>query len=165
MISNAASKVNNVRGLVYVCGFSTEDGEVLAQAEAGSKDSILNSALLPRKFTASDGGQATEFLVDPAKFHEVFAGDPPARAAVLAAGQRPAAERAFAEPNGLPAWKNLPSWAVVATGDKAAGADVIRSMAVRAGATITEVEGSHLIMISQAQAVTDVILKAVAALS
>ena len=77
----------------------------------------------------------------------------------------PVAELAFAEPNGPPAWKTLPSWAVVATGDKAAGTDVIRSMAERAGATITEVEGSHVIMISQPQAVTDVILTAVNAVS
>jgi hypothetical protein len=72
---------------------------------------------------------------------------------------------AFSEPSGVPAWKTLPSWAVVATGDKAAGSDVIRSMAKRAGATITEVEGSHVIMISQPQVVTDVILSAVAAVS
>ena len=51
----------------------------------------------------------------------------------------------------------------VASGDKAAGSDVVRSMAKRAGATITEVEGSHVIMISQPQVVTDVILSAVAA--
>ena len=70
---------------------------------------------------------------------------------------------AFSEPNGEPAWKKLPSWAVVATGDKAAGADVVRSMAKRAGAKITEVEGSHVIMVSQPQAVADVILNAVAA--
>jgi pimeloyl-ACP methyl ester carboxylesterase len=48
---------------------------------------------------------------------------------------------------------------------KAAGSDVIRSMAKRAGATITEVEGSHVIMISQPQVVTDVILSAIAAVS
>ena len=52
---------------------------------------------------------------------------------------------------------------MVATGDKAAGADVVRSMAQRAKATITEVEGSHVIMISQPQAVADVILSALAA--
>jgi hypothetical protein len=49
---------------------------------------------------------------------------------------------------------------VVATGDKAAGADLVRSMARRAGADIVEVEGSHVIMISQPQAVTDHIVKA-----
>ena len=52
---------------------------------------------------------------------------------------------------------------MVATGDKAAGTDVIRSMAERAGATITEVEGSHVIMVSQPAAVADVILTAAAA--
>jgi hypothetical protein len=42
------------------------------------------------------------------------------------------------------------------------GTDVVHSMAERAGASITEVEGSHAIIISQPQAVTDVILEAVA---
>jgi hypothetical protein len=56
-----------------------------------------------------------------------------------------------------------PSWAVVATGDRAAGTDVVRPMAERAGATITDVAGSHVIMVSQPQGVTDVILQAVAA--
>jgi hypothetical protein len=56
----------------------------------------------------------------------------------------------------------LPSWAVVATEDKAAGTDLVRPRAERAGATITEVEGPHPIMISQPQAVADVILTAAA---
>ena len=105
-----------------------------------------------------------ELAIDPEKFRDAFAADLPAgQTAVMAATQRPVAELAFSEPNGMPAWKNLPSWAVVPTGDKAAGADVVRSMAERAGAEITEVEGSHVIMISQPQAVTEVILAAVAA--
>jgi hypothetical protein len=78
----------------------------------------------------------------------------------LAATQRPAAAAAFSDASGPPAWKRLPSWAVVATGDKAAGSDVVGSMARRAGADIVEVEGSHVIMVSQPQAVTDLILKA-----
>jgi hypothetical protein len=57
----------------------------------------------------------------------------------------------------------LPSWAVVATGDKAAGADLVRSMAERAGATITEAEGSHAIMVSQPGVVAEVIMTAAAA--
>lgn len=56
--------------------------------------------------------------------------------------------------------EKLPAWAVVATGDKAAGADVVLSMAKHAKAEIAEVEGSHVIMISQPQAVTDMIMKA-----
>jgi hypothetical protein len=49
---------------------------------------------------------------------------------------------------------------VVASGDKAAGTDIVRSMAERAGATITEVEGSHVIMISRPDVVADVITTA-----
>jgi hypothetical protein len=107
-----------------------------------------------------------ELAIDPGKFHAAFAADLPAeQAAVMAATQRPVAAAAFTESNGAPGWKNLPSWAVVAAGDKAAGSDVVRSMAQRAGAAITEVEGSHVIMISQPQAVTDVIRQAIDGLS
>jgi len=153
VITNAATQASNVVGLVYV--------------ESGSKDSVLSSALVPLKYPTGQGTEtAVEFAVNPARFHEAFAADLSAeQAAIMAATQRPVAEGAFSEPSGVPAWKTLPAWAVVASGDKAAGSDVIRSMARRAGATITEVEGSHVIMISQPQAVTDVILSAVAAVS
>jgi pimeloyl-ACP methyl ester carboxylesterase len=165
VITNAARQAKNVVGLVYVAAFATEEGERLADAEAASKDSVLNSALVPLHYPAANGGEpAVEFAIDPEKFHDAFAADlPTEETTVMAATQRPVAELAFSEPSGAPAWKDLPSWAVVATGDKAAGADVIRSEAERAGATITEVEGSHVIMVSQPQAVTDVILEAVAA--
>jgi pimeloyl-ACP methyl ester carboxylesterase len=165
VITNAARQAKNVVGLVYVAAFATEEGERLADVEAASKDSVLNSALVPLHYPAANGGEpAVEFAIDPEKFHDAFAADlPTEKTTVMAATQRPVAELAFSEPSGAPAWKDLPSWAVVATGDKAAGADVIRSEAERAGATITEVEGSHVIMVSQPQAVTDVILEAVAA--
>jgi pimeloyl-ACP methyl ester carboxylesterase len=165
VLTNAAANAKNVVGLVYVAAFATDEGEVLGDVEGGSKDSVLNSALVPHHFPAANGGEsAVELAIDPEKFHDAFAADLPAEeTAVMAATQRPVAESAFSEPGGPPAWKSLPSWAVVATGDKAAGTDVTRSMAERAGATITEVEGSHVIMVSQPQAVTDVILEAVAA--
>ncbi|HZA85096.1 MAG TPA: alpha/beta fold hydrolase [Actinomycetes bacterium] len=86
---------------------------------------------------------------------------PTEQTAVMAATQRPIAASAFTDVSGPPGWKRLPSWAVVATGDKAAGSDVVRSMAQRAGADIVEVEGSHVIMVSQPQAVTNLVLKAV----
>ena len=60
---------------------------------------------------------------------------------------------------GHPQWRDRPWWTVVASGDKAAGADVVRSMAERAGATITELEGSHVTMVSQPQAVIDVVME------
>jgi pimeloyl-ACP methyl ester carboxylesterase len=164
VISNAAAQADNVVGLVFVAAFAPDEGERLGEVEAGSKDSVLNSALVPLQYPTADGGSATEFVIDPSKAREAFAGDlSDEQAALIAAVQRPVAEAAFSEPNGPPAWKHLPSWAVVATGDKAAGTDVVRSMAERAGATITEADGSHVIMVSQPDLVANVILEAVAA--
>jgi pimeloyl-ACP methyl ester carboxylesterase len=163
VITNAATNAKNVVGLVYVAAFAPEEGETLGVVEAGSKDSVLNSALVPRTYPTGGGASATEFSIDPAKVRDAFAGDlSDGQAALIAATQRPVAEAAFSEPNGPPAWKHLPSWAVVATADRAAGADVTRSMAERAGAKITELDGSHVIMVSQPEAVTNVILEAVA---
>ena len=163
VITNAATDAKNVVGLVYVAAFAPEEGETLGAAEAGSKDSVLNNALVARQYPTANGGSATEFYIDPAKARDAFAGDlSDQEAALIGATQRPVAELAFSEPSGPPAWKDRPSWAVVATGDRAAGTDVTRSMAERAGATITEIDGSHVIMISQPQDVAEVILEAVA---
>ena len=165
VITNAATNTDNVVGLVYVAAFAPDEGERLGEIEGGSKDSVLNAALMPLQYPTGQGEEtAVEFAIDPDKFHDAFAADLPSeQSAVMAAIQRPVTESAFSEPNGEPAWKMLPSWAVVATGDKAAGADVVRSMAERAGATITEAEGSHVIMVSQPQVVVEAILTALSA--
>jgi len=64
------------------------------------------------------------------------------------------------------AWKKLPSWAVVATSDKAIPPDAERHMAQRAGArTIVEVDASHSIALSQPAAVAELIRTAVEATS
>jgi len=162
VISNAATDAKNVVGLVYVAAFATDEGELLGQVEAGSKDSVLNPALIARQYPTGDGESKTEFYIDPAKVREAFAGDlSDEQVALIGATQRPISELAFSEASGPPAWKHLATWAVVATGDKAAGTDVVRSEAERAGATITELEGSHVIMISQPEAVANVIMEAV----
>jgi pimeloyl-ACP methyl ester carboxylesterase len=167
VISNAATEAANVVGLVFVAAFAPDEGERLGEATATSKDSVLNSALMPLQYPAgTNGGTATEFAIDPAKFRDAFAADlPPEQTAVMAATQRPVAEAAFSEPSGSPAWRSLPSWTVLASPDRAAGTDLIRSMAERAGATITEAEGSHVIMVSKPDVVADVIRTAAAAVS
>jgi pimeloyl-ACP methyl ester carboxylesterase len=167
VISNAASRAKNVVGLVFVAAFAPDEGERLGELAGRSQDSILGTAQIPLRYPTGDGSKtAVEFVMDPARFQDVFAADlPDDLVAVAAATQRPVSELAFSEPNGRPAWKSLPSWAVVATADKAAGTDIVRFMAERAKAAITEAEGSHVIMISQPQVVTDVILSAVAQVS
>ena len=167
IITNAATNAGNVAGLVYVAAFAPDEGETLQDIEAGSTDSVLNAAIRPSTYPVGSGPETEiELSIDPASFHDAFAGDLSEKdAAIMCAAQRPVAAAAFGEKNGPAAWKNLPSWAVVATGDKAAGADVVRSMAQRAKAHIAEVEGSHVIMISQPQAVTDTIMKALQAVA
>jgi pimeloyl-ACP methyl ester carboxylesterase len=164
VITNAATRAPNVVGLVYVAAFAPDEGETLNDVSASSKDSVLNTALVPRQYPTGDGTSTQiEFYIDPGKAREAFASDvSEEQAAVIAAIQRPVSALAFGEPTGVPAWKTLPSWAVVATGDKAAGTDVVRAHAQRAGADITDVKGSHVIMVSQPQAVTDVIESAIA---
>jgi pimeloyl-ACP methyl ester carboxylesterase len=162
VITNAASRSQNVVGLVFVAAFAPDEGEKLIEVTGSSKDSVLGSALVPRQYPTGSG-TGTEFLIDAAKARDAFAADlTDEQAALIGTIQRPVADLAFGEPSGVPAWKTLPSWAVVATADRAAGTDVVRAHAERAGAAITEVDGSHVIMISQPQVVVGVIQSAIA---
>ena len=164
VITNAATGAANVVGLVFVAAFAPDEGETLNEVTASSKDSVLGTVLVPRQYPTASG-TGTEFFIDPAKARDAFAGDlTDAQAALIGTIQRPVADLAFGEPTGVPAWKTLPSWAVVATKDRAAGTDVVRAHAQRAGAAITELDGSHVIMISQPQAVTETIQAALAKL-
>jgi pimeloyl-ACP methyl ester carboxylesterase len=167
VMTNAVTGRGTVLGLVYVAAFAPDEGELLGALAPESKDSVLNSALVPRHYPAGQARlAATEFWIDPAKFRDAFAADLPAgTAALLAATQRPIAEAAFSDPSGPPAWRRLRSWAVVATGDRTIGTDLVRSMAQRAGAEIVELEGSHVIMISRPDDVTAVILRALEAVT
>jgi pimeloyl-ACP methyl ester carboxylesterase len=165
VITNAALSAGNVVGLVYVAAFAPDEGETLLDIEGGSRDSVLNSSLEQRTYPDGHGGANAELYIAPDKFHDAFAADLSEEDAALGAlTQRPASVVAFGEPSGKPAWRSLPSWAAVATGDKAAGSDVVLKMARRAGATITEIEASHVVMQSQPRAVAEVILAAVEAL-
>ena len=162
VITNAALSAGNVVGLVYVAAFAPDEGETLLEIEGGSRDSVLNSALEQRTYPDGNGGTTAELYIAPDKFHDAFAADLSPEEAVLGAlTQRPVSVVAFGEPSGKPAWRSLPSWAAVATGDKAAGADDVLNMARRAGATITEIEASHVVMQSQPRAVAEVILAAI----
>jgi pimeloyl-ACP methyl ester carboxylesterase len=165
VISNAAADADNVVGLVFVAAFAPDEGERLGDVTAASKDSVLGSALVPQEYPYN-GTTATEFTLDTAKARDAFAADlSEAQAALIGVIQRPVSELAFSEPSGAPAWKRLPSWAVVSTNDRAAGTDVVRAHAERAGAQITEADGSHLIMVSKPDVVANVIEAAIAKVS
>src|SRR5450755_4453559 len=106
IITNAATDAGNVVGLVYVAAFAPDEGEALQDIEAGSTDSVLNAAIRPSNYPTGSGAEtAVEFSIDPASFHDAFAGDLSEKdTAVAAAAQRPVAAAAFGEKNGPPAW-------------------------------------------------------------
>jgi pimeloyl-ACP methyl ester carboxylesterase len=107
-------------------------------------------------------GDAEAFLKADA-VHNAFAQDlPEADRWLIHAGQRPITLSANTTPSGPPAWKDRRSWAVIGTEDKVIPPATQRSMAERAGATITEVAGSHVSMVSHPQATIDAILAAAA---
>lgn len=167
VISNAAPMAENVVGLVYVCAFIPEEGESIQALAGQATDSLLGAALVPRQFPTGPGEEpGVELYIDPARFHEVFAADLPAeQAAVMAVSQRPGGAIGFGEPSGPVGWKTLPSWAIISPNDVTIGPSGERLMAERSGATIIELDGSHVLFIAQPDAVTDVIMMAVEAVS
>ena len=92
---------------------------------------------------------AAEAFLKPDTVHNFFAQDlPEVDRWLIAATQRPASFVANVTPSGPPAWKTIPSWAVLGTDDKVIPIGTQRQMAERAGATITEVDASHVSMVS-----------------
>jgi len=167
VITNAGTRADNVRGLVYVGAFIPDEDETLQNLAEQSTDSKVLPALRPMQYPTTPGSAPdSEFTIDTASFHEIFCADLPAeQAAILAVSQRPLAGVSFGEPTQDPAWKTLPAWAIISPSDFVIGPSGERFMAERSGATITEVDASHAMMISQPQAVADVILTAVAAVA
>jgi pimeloyl-ACP methyl ester carboxylesterase len=167
VISNAAPQAPNVVGLVYVCAFLPDEGETLQALAEQATDSQVGPALRPASYPTGDpSAPDMEFTIDVAAFHAVFCADLPAElAATMAVSQRPLAGASFGEPSGPVGWKTLPVWAIVSPHDVVIGPRGERFMAERAKATITELDTSHVAMIAQPQAVADVILTAVAAVS
>jgi len=76
--------------------------------------------------------------------------------------QQPLAGSTFTDVMGVPAWKSLPTWYLVAAQDQAIPAEAERLFANRMGATIVEIPSGHLAMVSHAAEVTDLIKQAAA---
>jgi pimeloyl-ACP methyl ester carboxylesterase len=167
VITNAAPQASNVVGLVYVAAFAPDEGESVQALAEHATDSLLGAALRPANYPpVFEGDPGVELYIDQATFHEAFCADLPAEtAAIMAVSQRPGAALGFGEPSGVPGWKTLPSWAVIATADKTIGVSGLRLMAQRAGAISVEVDASHVVMISQPQVVADLIMTAVGSLA
>jgi pimeloyl-ACP methyl ester carboxylesterase len=164
VIGSAAAQASNVVGLVYVAAFAPDEGETIGEVTAKFPDVALAAAVRPASVPASEAD--LEVLINPAAFHHAFAADlPEEETALLALMQRPIKVAAFSAPSGPTAWKSLPSWFVVATGDNAIHPDQERFYARRAGSITIEVDGSHAVAVSQPEAVADLIRNAIGTLT
>ncbi|MBG6237820.1 pimeloyl-ACP methyl ester carboxylesterase [Mycetocola sp. CAN_C7] len=162
LITNAATGNRNVKALVYIAAYALDEGESVQQANAlGGGHTDVVDHLIFRPFPgASEGDQ--DAYIDPAYFHRLFAQDlSKNEAAVMAASQRPGALASLVTPSGVPAWKTIPSWYMVASNDNIIPPEAERAMAKRAGAKTVEIKSSHVPMMSQPKKVVDLILSAV----
>ncbi|HMK73777.1 MAG TPA: alpha/beta hydrolase, partial [Myxococcaceae bacterium] len=99
--------------------------------------------------------------LDKEKFAASFAGDVDKKtAAFMADSQVPWGVEALGGTISTPAWKSKPSWYLLVTDDKMIPIAAQRTMAKRAGATTSEVPGSHSIYVSNPKAVAALIEKA-----
>jgi pimeloyl-ACP methyl ester carboxylesterase len=103
-----------------------------------------------------------DLYVKPAVFPALFAANTSAKlAAVLAAGQRPLTLSSLTEAfPGAPAWKTIPSWALVGTADRVIPPAEQQIMASRAHAHVVKVHAPHLSMVSDPDAVAALITTA-----
>jgi pimeloyl-ACP methyl ester carboxylesterase len=146
----------NAVALVYIAAFGLDEGESIgALVESGPPSPAL----------AHLDVDALGFAWLPEDdFVGHFAADvDPAQAKVMHAVQQPISLSAFGDVMGVPAWKKLPSWYLVATNDEAIPPDAERQFAARMGATTVEVVSSHVPMVSQPDEVVALIEAAVAA--
>jgi pimeloyl-ACP methyl ester carboxylesterase len=168
VISNAGTEGGDVKALVYVDAFIPEIGETVFQILGGSGSALdvpdPTAVLDIAGYPGAPEGDAEAFL-KPATVHDSFAQDLPEDDRwLIVASQRPITLGANTTPSAVAAWKTIPSWAVVGTEDKVIPPATQRSMAERAGATITEVAASHVSMVSHPDVAIAAILAAVASI-
>jgi pimeloyl-ACP methyl ester carboxylesterase len=161
VITAAATGNANVHALVYVDAFIPDTGDstsALAGAMPGSALAADPTTVFNFVSDPADP-QNPDLYVKPSLFPSIFAGGLPARQTqVLAAEQRPIKAGAVGEPlTGTPAWKSIPSWALIGTADQVIPAAEQQAMATRAGSHVVTVDAPHLSMLTDPKAVTNLI--------
>jgi pimeloyl-ACP methyl ester carboxylesterase len=160
IITALGTDAPNVAGVVYVAAFGLDKGESLgALLSQGPTPPALAHQLVDK--------QGFVWLSEE-DFVNYFAADvEPVKARVMYAVQQPLAATAFTDVMGVPAWKALPSWYLVATDDQALPPAAQRLFAKRMGATVVEIPSSHVAMVSHARDVvqlTETAAKAISAI-
>jgi pimeloyl-ACP methyl ester carboxylesterase len=147
-IITVAGNDPKVKALVYVAALQPDIGET--SGEVAPPMPPASNDLKPTK----DGF----VFLDPAKFAADFGADlPKAQAEFMARSQMPVLGAAFNAKLTAAAWRDKPSYAIIATQDRALNPEIARWMAKRAGSKVTLVKASHAVHISQPRAVARVI--------
>ena len=146
----------NVVGLVYIAAFGLDQGESIgALAAQGPPTAALAHLIIDE--------HAFAWLPED-DFVNHFAADVDAtKAKVMFAVQQPLAASALEDVMGVPAWKSLPTWFLVAENDEAIPPDAERLFAKRMGATTVEIPSSHVAMVSHPDEVAGLIQEAMKA--
>lgn len=177
VICDAATGNPQVKALVYIDAFIPAQGESAQELTSARPGSCLCGGGDPAKvfsfvpYPGAPAGDADPYVKTQPDgpfpgFADCFANDlPAATAAVLAATQLPIAASALSERSAAPAWTTIPSWHLIGTADRVIPPAEQLFMAPRAKAHIVTVNASHLSMISQPTAVTDLIIAAAKATS
>jgi len=143
----------NVAALVYVAAFQPDQGESALTWFQKAQPAPENGVLPP-----DDKGIV---YYDKNKFHGGFCADiPKAEADFMWASQGAFAAKAFGTPVTHAAWRDKPTYAIVATEDKSINPDIERSMYKRSNSKVTEIKGSHVVFMSQPEAVSKVVIAA-----
>jgi pimeloyl-ACP methyl ester carboxylesterase len=143
----------NVAGLVYVAAFGLDEGESLG--------ALLSQGPVAPALVHMFTDQQGYLWLSEDDFVNHFAADvAPAKALAMHAVQQALIATAFDDVMGVPAWKSVPSWYLVAKDDEALPPDAERQFAARMGATTIEVPASHVAMVSHPTEVADLIATA-----
>jgi pimeloyl-ACP methyl ester carboxylesterase len=142
-----------VAALVYVSAFQPDKGESTLQVLQSAPPAPENGVLPP------DGEGIVYY--DKAKYHAGFCADlSKEQADFMYASQGAFHAKGFVTPISDPAWRHKPSYACLATEDKSLNPVIQHSMYKRSNTKVTEIKGSHVIYISQPEAVAKVIIQA-----
>lgn len=161
VITNAAAGNPNVKALVYIDAVAPDVGET--NIALIGDDSALNQKpdeqLYDHVTYPGAPADASYAYLKKDVFTESFGSDlPTEQAERLWAAQRTVSTAAFSTPTEAAAWKAIPSWFLISSGDKIITAAAKHMMAQRAGSHVTEYDGgSHLTLISHPDVVTQVI--------
>ena len=145
----------NVAGLVYIAAFGIDEGESLGAL-------LSQGPVTPALAHLFTDKQGFGWLSEDDFVHHFAADVDPVQAKVMYAVQQALAGSAFTDVMGVPAWKSLPSWYLVATEDQAIPPDAERLFASRMGASTVEVPSSHVAMVSHPDEVAQLIETAAA---